>query len=846
MPFAAIAVLSLLTPLDVYREGPYDSSVPKPEATLGYAPGTTRITTFRDQERTLQAISAKASSRMRMWDYGKSTEGRPLRLMAFSSPKNIGRLEEIRKEHERLGKGEKVETLPIVWINECIHGNEPASFESAMVLAYTLAASNSPRIRAILDKSVVVVNPVYNPDGHERFAVYYNSIALSDGDSGAFEKQEPGLVYGRVNHYRFDMNRDRISLTQDETVAEVREMMRWNPQVYVDQHGQVENYFFPPNPMSVNANVDRNRLNKWTDYFGRATARAFDARGWSYYVKDIFDLYYPGYLDTFTSLTGAVGMTHETDGSKFLVDQRDDGSEVTLQSSMEKHLNSALAVAEATSGNQKLLDDYRTFKARAVSGESAGKFKRVVVTGPRLELERLGRQLLRAGVESGLAQEEWSQADSHDYWSATDAVTSQRFPTGSLVIDIAQGQGAIAKTLLEPQSDFEPEFFKAQREKKKTAPEGEEYPGPEGSEFYDLTGWALPYAYNLAAWWCESAPPVKSSDAMLRNPVLASVRFDGGQDARDQLIDEVSAYAVRYRSIQDIQRVAIAQAQGFRVRVTTKPMKLGEQASDRAEYPAGTFLILAGRNEPKALPKLRAIFGPDLQLLKTGYPEDGRQGPGSESTVALKTPKIAIVFGNGSSWAGAGSIWFSMERVWKIPFTAISSTRLSGDLSEFTSIVIPGGTSATVAGKLKDWVSGGGNLVVLGNPGWALGSAGFVDLKASEGDNESLPGALFRAKLDRRSRLSYGYDRDEIAVPISGDRFYTKRKEGGSVVTLGEGKKFLTGFDFEGTEKALDNAVWLQDVPVGRGHAVIFTEDPTDRCLWPGLDKLVLNAMLLR
>ncbi|RYG44044.1 hypothetical protein EON79_15765, partial [bacterium] len=676
MPLAATFLLPiLLAPLDVYRDGPYDASVPKPDVTLGYAPGTTRITTFRDQERTLQSILAKAPSRMRMWEYGQSTEGRPLRLMAFSSPKNIGRLEEIRKEHERLGRGEKVDTLPIVWINETIHGNEPASFESAMILAYTLASSNSPRIRGILDKAVVVVNPVYNPDGHERFAVYYNSIARGDVDSGAFEKQEPSLIHGRTNHYRFDMNRDRVSFSQVETQQEVKEMLRWNPQVYVDQHGQADNYFFPPNPMSVNANVDRNRLNKWTDVFGRATAKTFDSRGWSYFIKDTFDLYYPGYLDTYTSLTGAIGMTHETDGGKYLVNTRDDGSQVTLQSSMEKHLTSALAVAEATAGNRQLLEDYRVFKARVVSGESAGKFKRVVVTGAQGDLQRLADQLRRAGVVSVFATREWNQADGHSYWS-TGATASQKFPAGSLVIDMAQEQGAIAKTLLEIESDFEPEFFKAQREKKKTAPEGEEYPGPDGAEFYDLTGWALPYAYNLDAWWCETAPAVQGT---VWNP--KGITFNGGrQELWDSLTGEAPVYAVRYRSVADIQRVALAQAQGFRARVATKPMKVMMDPLHSEQLPAGTFLFLAGRNESNGkdmLPRLRAIFGPDLVPVSSSYPEDGRQGPGSDYTTALKPPKIGVVFGNGSNSAGAGSVWYLMERVWKLPFTAISTARLA-------------------------------------------------------------------------------------------------------------------------------------------------------------------------
>ena len=75
--------------------------------------------------------------------------------------------------------------------------------------------------------------------------------------------------------------------------------------------------------MAVNSNVDRARNAKWTDRLGRATAKAFEARGLGYFTKEDFDFYYPGYLDTSTTLTGAIGMTHETDGGRRMARERD-------------------------------------------------------------------------------------------------------------------------------------------------------------------------------------------------------------------------------------------------------------------------------------------------------------------------------------------------------------------------------------------------------------------------------------------------------------------------------------------------------------------------------------------
>ena len=352
LPLLLLASFGLAKPFDFYSHGPYSSHVPRPEAILGYAPGE-RHTNFRDQERVMTAIAESAKDRVKVVQYGVTAEGRPLRIYIVSSPHNIARLSAIKAEHAELAKGagDPAKTIPIMWINECIHGDETASFEAGMWTFYNLVAGNGSSVSKALESEVVIFNPVYNPDGHERYVVYYNSVATGSDDPNAYEDHEPSVVFGRLNHYRFDMNRDRVAFSQDETREEFAEMLRWNPQVYIDQHGQVGSYFFPPEPMSINTNVDRNRNAKWTDIFGRATGKAFDANGFSYYVKDEFDLFYPGYLDASTTLSGAIGMTHETDGGRLLAHKREDGSVLTLRQGMAKHFTSALAVAEATAAH---------------------------------------------------------------------------------------------------------------------------------------------------------------------------------------------------------------------------------------------------------------------------------------------------------------------------------------------------------------------------------------------------------------------------------------------------------------------------------------------------------------
>ena len=805
--------------------GPFDGNVPKPESTLGYPIGA-RITTYRDQERAMESMLKNSGGKARRIDYGMTNDRLPLRVYAISSAKNIARLDDIHKAMTaaaKTGITPSAETPAIVWVNETIHGNEPASFEAGMMLMYNLIAGKGTYAKA-LDNIVVILNPCYNPDGHERFAVGYNSYARGDYAPGNFEQYEAGLFNGRLNHFRFDMNRDRVSFSQKETQEEVALMQSWRPQIYLDQHGQVSNYFFPPNPMAINSNVDRNRLNKWTDILGRACAKAFDATGWSYFIKDEFDFYYPGYLDAHSALSGAIGITHETDGGKELYKTREDGSISSLREGAAKHMTTALACINAASGKkQELLTDWASFKRSAVTGEFAGKFKRAIFQSRNeLELSRLQEQLRRTGVVSSLIHSN-STLKGTSFWTGKQEDVTFDRPT--LVVDMAQEYGPIAKALIEQTSDFEKEFTDAQMKKKASAPEGEIYPGQDGTEFYDMTGWALPYAHNLKAWWTD--------DTRTLEPSGSSHRIEAP-------VSEVG-YVLPYDSQDSVLAAADLAAAGVKVEFMRSDMKLGGQTFDR-----GSFVIFKIRNSTDLMSHLLHVMDTRHVIfhgLPTSYPDAGREGPGNRLS-AVTAPRIGLVFGNGAQMTASSGVWFTLEKVFNVPFVSLGAQALNSNsiLNSYSVIIAPRGSGAATNQKVKDWVKEGGVLILFGD------SLSNVATFSNGSESRSMPGSIFRAKLDGRSLLSYGYDGDEIAVPVSGSSFPKARKEGGGVVKFADGdtKKLLTGWTWgDETEKALAGAVWLHDEPSGQGHIVWFAEDPCERAMWPGLHKLLLNALVL-
>lgn len=829
--------------------GPFDPSVPKPESILGYGPGA-RHSTFRDMERVDLAIADAAKAKIKVIEYGKSWEGRPLRVFAVSSPKNMARLEEIRKAVGQLANPDPkadytdliAKTPPIVWINECIHGDETASFESGMWLLYTLAASKNMSVTDALENSVVILNPVFNPDGHERYVVYYNQFALGDPNSESFEHATPWIMGGRVNHYRFDMNRDHVTLSQRETRTETAEYRRWNPQVYVDQHGQVPAYFFPPNPMAINVNVDRARLNKWTEILGRATAAAFDKNGWLYMVKNEFDFYAPNYTDTWATLNGAIGMTHETDHGATIREKRNDGSVATLKGAVEKHFVSALAVIEASAKRRAdLLNDFLKYKKDAVTGKLAGKFQRVVVQGGIYELARLQKTLELHGIRVQNLMKPIRFENAHSFWSDETKTILTRGP--ALVIDMAQPFGPLAKALLEPQSDFEPEFVKEQLRRRSLAKSEDPDPDAGNYEFYDLTAWSLIYGFGVQAWWCETALPIESKrwDEMDYVSLFPSTNSD---DATGLFVPYVDR-----RFVQDLFQL---QTLGVRIAYATRDIK-----SANTLVPRGSFLILRDRNEPHAYESARAWLATQNGFfgLSTAFPEGSRHGVGDSSIQAIKPPKLGVYFGDPGLPTQFGHVWYVLEKELRVPFTAMTARGLNGDLHDYTCLIFPGRAPA-LGGKLLEWVRNGGCAIVLGDASWLNGTNDLPKLETTKVDGKDparLPGSLFLGSLDARSFLAYGLPSSDgktvnLAVPVEGARYYKVVDKASSVLAMPpkpEDVRLLSGWTWpDETSKAVAGTTWLQVHDLGRGRVVCFMWDPTERAMYPGHWQLLLNAIL--
>jgi hypothetical protein len=730
---------------EFFPGGTYDPTVPTPEQVLGYPIGTYH-TDYAGLERWLAAL--RRSDRVRIEQYGQSVERRPLYLVILSAPANLARLDEIKAGLQKLADprtttDEEAERLAaalpaVAWLNHANDGNESAAFESAIQTSYQLAAGTDETTRRILERLVILITPAHNPESHERFVAWYNSVQVGRGgtaDPAAAEHHAPWGMSTNNNHYQIDLNRDAFFLTQVETAALVRAFGQWNPVVFVDHHGQTRNMFFPPPAEAINTNVTTTQV-EWMNRYGDAIAEAFDRRGWSYYRRGRFDLFYAGFWDSWPTLNGAIGMTFETDGggSKGLALEREDGTIVTLRDGVLHHHTASMATLALTAEHKtaRLRELYRYKKTAIEEGQKEPMKQVVLVPGADEARAALLVETLRAQrIEVHRLAAPIKLQRAHSYLGGPPG--PRDIPAGAYVVPMAQPQKRLAKAILELEPAFKDEFLQEERRKKERATLAGERPR---DGFYDTTAWSLPLLYGVEAYWAEDPPSLTGSptDAPAgREPAIK----DGAAGGQGPGVPAAPArarygYLVSSASLGSMRLTARLLAEQFKLAVATEPFRVLD-----TEFPRGSILARVERNPATLHDRLLALASETGVRLWAVDGARTQAGPdlGGDPFVDLKPPRLAVVTDEPTDERSYGATWFTLEERLRLPFTAIKIDQLrSADLSRYGVIVFPHGAPAAYQEALGErgiervrrWVEEGGTVVLI------KGAAAFATRKGVE------------------------------------------------------------------------------------------------------------------
>ncbi|MGH7559582.1 MAG: M14 family metallopeptidase [Gemmatimonadales bacterium] len=835
--------------------GAFDSAVPAPRRVLGHDIGE-RFTPHHLIARYLERLAA-TSGRIRVDTVGATFEGREVFVAVLSSEANRRRLPEIQAEARRLaeagGSAADLEQISrrlpaVAWLGFTVHGGEASGTEAALALLYQLAAGRDAETRLILDSVVVLIDPLQNPDGHER---HVQDVMRRRG-SLAIPIDPAALVHRgswpgpRTSHYHFDLNRDWFILSHPESRARVSTFLRWGPHVAVDLHemGSNSTYFFAPPMEPVNKNV-HDSIRKWWDIFAAANAAAFDAHGWSYFRREGYDEFYPGYGVSWPILTGAVGMTYEEASSGGGAIRREDGTVLTLHEAAHHHYTAAWATLLTTARRRHdRVRDYLEFRRSAVA-EAARPPLRMIA----LERDASGRadSLVQLLAANGIAVQRLAAAATTPAVEYGDTqARPARLAAGTYIVDLAQPQGRLARALLEPDAQLDSSFVREELESRRTA---------QPSRFYDITAWSLPYTFRVRAW--ALAAPVAPLQAVtwITSPP-SSLRQAG------------YAYAFEPGSEAAIRMLAALLADSVKVWLAPRSFRAGGE-----RFPRGAFLVRVEPNAPsvhQAVSRAAAASGARIVPLASAAVDEGTD-LGSNSVGFVKAPRVALLGGDPVSGNSFGFAWYAFDQRLRYPVTPIGVDALGGDvLRGFDVLVVPSAGAAALDRVLGDagraqltaWVRAGGVLVTLdGATGWlATERLGLSRLRARQDTiradstggaplSGGVPGAMARVTADTLSPLLAGLGASEFAVPVSGSLIYTvprNLRAGEAVVRFARAERVrLAGYLWPEIPARLSESPWLWTESVGSGRVIAFAGDPNFRDLWRGLLPIFANAIFI-
>lgn len=845
----------------------YDPVIPTIESVLG-KPSGERITPAADVIRYFRALQQAAPDRIVVTPYATSWQGRELVYAAVGSPERIARLDAFSADMKALADPRRTSQAAAnaiiarapasVWLAHGVHGDEISSSDAAMMTAYhLLAARNDPTVQNILANTLVFIDPVQNPDGRDRFVNgFYDTTGLeASGSRIAAERNQP-WPGGRYNHYLFDMNRDWLALTQPETRGRVEIFQKWFPLIFVDLHemGSDSTYFFSPEAEPYNPDITPTQRDT-LKLIGRNNARWFDRFGFSYFTREVYDAFYPGYGAAWPLFHGSIGTTYEQASTRGLVARRSDGADMSYRDTVRRHFTSSIATLEtAASNREKMLRDFYAYRASAIDEGRRGSVRSYVipVQQDQSTANRLAKLLAVQGIEVS---------------RATDTIRAcgKTYPAGAYVVSLAQPAGRLARTLMEPQISLDPKFMAEQERRRAKDLE---------TELYDVTAWSLPLMFNVTSDRCAD----EASGALA--PFAADTPMPGVVSRPEATF----GFLAPWGSTASVRLLAAALREGIAVSSADFAF-----THDGRAYPAGTLIFRNTGIQDLAtrLQRLAAESGANIAGIDDSWITEGPSF-GSSKVVTHHAPRIALAWDMPTRSASAGNLRFVIERQFGYPVTPVRTSYLSSDdLSQFDVLILPdGGNYAGVMGDggaaVRAWMQRGGVLIAVGQaarfvsdpksemssmrretafqknkpekPGDRATATGTelatrealaAALTPIEESPDESPGALVKATPDFDHWLAAGL-KPSLTVLMSGGDIYTpaRRDEGVNVVSFAGPTELVTsGYLWEETKRQLAFKPFVVVEPQDRGMLIVFTQNPTVRAYLDGLNVLLANAI---
>jgi hypothetical protein len=473
------------------------AGVPAPESVFGFTAGADYKLATYDQSIEYFRKLAAGSRQIKLFEAGKTSQGRTMYFALISSAKNLANIDRHREIWQRLAhpqglseaEAQKLaaEGVALVHIDGGLHATEVAGPQHTPLLAYDLLRKASePATRAMLDNVVLMLWPTINPDGQQMVAEWYmKNVGTPYELSGL-----PQLYQEYVGH---DNNRDAYMLNMIESRAIEHTWRQWEPQiVYV--HHQVGPFptriWLPPfsEPVGVEAPAV---IAREVNMIGMAMAKALDENNQpgATHMGRAFDAWYPGYVDYAPIFKNIAAYWTETalfayatprqytieDFPQNMRDLRPQSLYSSpwkpgwwrLRDAVDYMETASLATIEyaAKYKDSVLMNRYRAGREQIALGATKAPYAYIVPQQQRDPVAPV--ELLRRLAFGGVRVSQLTEA------ATIDGVS---YPAGTWIVPTDQEFAAMAREVLDVQR----------------YPDLRQYPGGPPERPYDAAGWTLP------------------------------------------------------------------------------------------------------------------------------------------------------------------------------------------------------------------------------------------------------------------------------------------------------------------------------------------------------------------
>jgi len=810
----------------------YDKDIPSPEEFLGYQIGEWHIS--HDQQLAYMRKLAELSPRVKLQEIGRTYEGRPTINLIITSEKNHENLDEIQAQHTALSDPARsaevdIKDLPtVLYQGFSIHGNEPSGGNAAPLVAYYLVAGKGREVEEILDNVVIIFDPVYNPDGFNRFSSWANTHKNKNLTAIGLDREyNEAWPRGRTNHYWFDLNRDWMPLQHPESRGRLKVFHEWKPNVLTDHHEMGTNstfFFMPGEPTRVHPITPKGNQ-ELTEAIGNFHAATLDEIGSLYYSKEGYDDFYYGKGSTYPDANGCIGILFEQASSRGHLQETANGL-MSFAFTVRNQVRTALSTHEAC---VKLRPDIKSFQREfylEAMAEAQTDERKAFVFGEAFDKSKTDHfiEILRQ-----------HKIDVFQLGAQVESEGKSFNPEHAFVVPLEQTQYRFIRGLFETLTTFE------------------------DSLFYDISAWTMPMAFNL---------PYAAVNSRVFKPELLGAKVEGLRPNRRHIEPDYSeyAYVFEWDEYYAPKAANFLLSSGLRLDVANQPF-----VTNGRRFPQGTIIVPL-QNQPKNPDQIYQLIreaSKQGQMLiydvDSGLTPDGPD-LGSNSVSHLRKPEVLLVIGDGTSSSDAGEVWHLLDQRYDIVVTKVESNNLGrADLGRFNTLVLVDGSynglSEATVNRIRTWVQEGGTVIgfkraitwlnrnkigsvtIKRNERTATDSRRPYNMARRDGGGTVVGGAIFEAKADLSHPLLYGYRRDKLPVFRRGTLLLEPGKNPYSSPLIYTDDPLLSGYINRQNLENLKNTASIVVSGTGSGRVIFMADNTNFRAFWFGTNKLFANAI---